>query len=54
MLAELRLTPVGSRVSFARLVADVLPIVAASPLQNQVRAMGTSLEGDLDAAPSAT
>jgi uncharacterized protein (TIGR00106 family) len=49
MLAELRLTPVGSRVSFARLVADVLPILAASPLQYQVHAMGTSLEGELDA-----
>lgn len=49
MLAELRLTPVGSRVSFARLVADVVPILAASPLQYQVHAMGTSLEGELDA-----
>jgi len=49
MLAELRLTPVGSRISFARLVADVLPILAASPLQYQVHAMGTSLEGELDA-----
>ena len=49
MLAELRLTPVGSRVSFARLVADIVPILAASPLQYQVHAMGTTLEGDLDA-----
>jgi uncharacterized protein (TIGR00106 family) len=49
MLAELRLTPVGARTSFARLVADVLPILAASPLQYQVHAMGTSLEGELDA-----
>jgi len=49
VLAELRLTPVGSRISFARLVADVVPILAASPLQYQVHAMGTSLEGELDA-----
>lgn len=49
MLAELRLTPVGSRISFARLVAEVVPILAASPLRYQVHAMGTSLEGDLDA-----
>jgi len=49
MLAELRLTPVGSRISFARLVADVVPILASSPLQYQVHAMGTSLEGELDA-----
>ena len=28
MLAELRLTPAGSRISFARLVADVVPILA--------------------------
>ena len=49
MLAELRLTPVGSRVSFARLVADVVRILGASPLQYQVHAMGTSLEGELDA-----
>jgi uncharacterized protein (TIGR00106 family) len=49
MLAELRLTPVGSRISFARLVADVMPILAESPLQYQLHAMGTTLEGDLDA-----
>jgi len=49
MLADLRLTPVGSRISFARLVADVVPILASSPLQYQVHAMGTSLEGELDA-----
>ena len=49
MLADLRLTPVGSRVSFARLIADIVPILVASPLQYQVHAMGTTLEGDLDA-----
>ena len=49
MLAELRLTPVGSHISFARLVADVVPILAASPLQYQLHAMGTTLEGELDA-----
>ena len=49
MLAELRLTPVGSRISFARLVADVVPILAESPLQYQLHAMGTTLEGSLEA-----
>jgi uncharacterized protein (TIGR00106 family) len=49
MLAELRLTPVGSRIPFASLVADIVPILAASPLQYQVHAMGTTLEGELDA-----
>jgi uncharacterized protein YqgV (UPF0045/DUF77 family) len=48
MLAELRLTPVGSRISFARRVADVVPILAESPLQDQVHAMGTTLEGSLE------
>jgi uncharacterized protein (TIGR00106 family) len=49
MLAELRLTPVGSSISFARLVADIVPILAESPLQYQLHAMGTTVEGDLDA-----
>lgn len=49
MLAELRVTPVGSKTSFARVVADLLPILARSPLQYQVHAMGTTLEGDLGA-----
>ena len=49
MLAELRLTPVGSRMSFARLVAEIVPILAESPLQYQLHAMGTTLEGSLDA-----
>jgi uncharacterized protein (TIGR00106 family) len=48
MLAELRLTPVDADVSFARLVADLVPILAASPLQYRVHAMGTTLEGGLD------
>lgn len=48
MLAELRVTPVGSTTTFARLVAELLPILAESPLQYQVHAMGTSLEGDLE------
>jgi uncharacterized protein (TIGR00106 family) len=48
MLAELRLTPVGSGTSFARLVADVVPILADSPLQYQLHAMGTTLEGNLE------
>lgn len=49
MLAELRVTPVGHRVPFVRLIADLLPILAESPLQYQVHPMGTTLEGDLDA-----
>jgi len=49
MLAELRITPVGTRTPFARLIADLLPILAESPLQYRVHAMGTTLEGDLDA-----
>ncbi len=49
MLAELRVTPVGAEVSFARLIADLVPILAESPLQYQVHAMGTTLEGDLEA-----
>lgn len=48
MLAELRVTPVGSDVSFARLVADLVPILAESRLQYQVHAMGTTVEGDLE------
>jgi uncharacterized protein (TIGR00106 family) len=49
MLAELRLTPVGARTPFVRLIAELLPILAESSLQYQVHAMGTTLEGDLDA-----
>jgi uncharacterized protein (TIGR00106 family) len=48
MLAELRVTPVGSRISFARLVSDLVPLLSSSPLQYQVHAMGTTLEGELD------
>jgi len=48
MLAELRVTPLGARIPFARLIADLLPIFAESPLQYQVHAMGTTLEGDLE------
>ena len=47
MLAELRVTPVGTGVPFVRLVADLLPILAESDLQYQVHAMGTTVEGDL-------
>jgi uncharacterized protein (TIGR00106 family) len=49
LLAELRVTPVDSKTSFARIVADIVPILAQSPLQYQVHAMGTTLEGELDA-----
>lgn len=48
MLAELRVTPVRPGTSFARLIADLLPILAESPLQYQVHAMGTTLEGELE------
>jgi uncharacterized protein (TIGR00106 family) len=49
MLAELRLTPVDAEISFARLIADLIPILAESPVQYQVHAMGTTLEGGIDA-----
>jgi uncharacterized protein (TIGR00106 family) len=48
VLAELRVTPIGPRTSFARLIADLVPVLAESPLQYQVHAMGTTLEGDLE------
>jgi uncharacterized protein (TIGR00106 family) len=48
VLAELRVTPIGSRTSFARLIADLVPVLAESPLQYQVHAMRTTLEGDLE------
>jgi uncharacterized protein (TIGR00106 family) len=49
MLGELRVTPVGGHVPFARLVASLMPILAQSSLQYQVHAMGTTVEGDLEA-----
>lgn len=49
MLAELRVTPAGSKISFSRLIASLVPILAESPLQYQVHAMGTTLEGELSA-----
>ena len=49
MLAELRITPVGPRASFAKQVAEIVPILDESPLQYQVHATGTTLEGDLEA-----
>lgn len=48
MLAELRITPVGGGTPFVRLVADLLPLIAESPLQYRVHPMGTTLEGELD------
>ncbi len=48
MLAELRVTPIGSREDFANIVADVVRVVAESDLQYRVHAMGTTLEGELD------
>jgi len=49
MVAELRVTPVGARVPFVRLIADLLPILAESPLQYELHAMGTTVEGEIDA-----
>jgi uncharacterized protein YqgV (UPF0045/DUF77 family) len=48
MLAELRLTPVGPGIPFLLLIADLLPVLAESPLQYQVHAMSTTLEGELE------
>lgn len=48
MLAELRVTPVGGSAPFARLVAQVIPVLQESPLQYHVHAMGTTLEGGLE------
>lgn len=48
MLAELRVTPVEGKTSFARLIADLVPVLAESPLRYQVHAMGTTLEGELE------
>jgi uncharacterized protein (TIGR00106 family) len=48
MLAEIRVTPIASSTSFARLIADLVPVLTESPLQYQVHAMGTTLEGDLE------
>jgi uncharacterized protein (TIGR00106 family) len=49
MLAELRITPVDSDGAFLREVAIVVRVLADSPLSYRVNAMGTTLEGDLDA-----
>jgi DNA polymerase (family 10) len=49
MVAELRVTPVGARVPFVRLIADLLPILDESPLQYELHAMGTTVEGEIDA-----
>jgi uncharacterized protein (TIGR00106 family) len=49
MVAEFRVTPVGAHVPFVRLIADLLPILAESPLQYELHAMGTTVEGDIDA-----
>ena len=49
MVAELRVTPVGAHVPFVRLIADLLPILAESPLQYELHAMGTTVEGEMDA-----
>jgi uncharacterized protein (TIGR00106 family) len=48
MIAEIRITPVGSDASFARLIAQVVDALAETPLLYQVNAMGTAVEGTLD------
>lgn len=48
MLAELRVTPIGSHEDFAHIVAGIVRVVGESSLQYRVHAMGTTLEGDLD------
>ena len=49
MLAELRITPVGGSASFVDAIAEVVNVIASSPLSYQVHGMSTTLEGDLDA-----
>ncbi len=49
MLAEIRITPVGFRTDFARLLAGVVRVVHDSGLPYAVNAMGTVVEGDLGA-----
>ena len=48
MIAEIRITPVGGGSTFPRLVASVVQVLADTPLQYQVNAMGTAVEGDFD------
>ena len=48
MLAELRVTPVGYRTEFSRLVAGCVKVIAESGLPYRVGAMGTTLEGELE------
>ena len=48
MLAELRVTPVGSPEDFAHFVAGVVRVVSESDLQYRVHAMGTTVEGELE------
>ena len=48
MIAELRVTPIGSGVDFPRIVAEVVRTLAETQVQYQVHAMGTALEGSLD------
>ena len=48
MLAELRVTPIGSAEDFAHVVAGVVRIVSATDLQYRVRAMGATVEGELE------
>ena len=49
MLAELRITPVESDDKFLKEVATVVRVLADSPVGYQVNAMGTTVEGELDA-----
>jgi uncharacterized protein (TIGR00106 family) len=48
MIAEIRITPVGGKIAFPRLIAEVVDELAQTPLLYQVNAMGTAVEGSLD------
>lgn len=48
MLAELRITPMGCEDEFARVVADVVRLVADGDMQYEVHGMGTTVEGQID------
>jgi len=49
MLAELRITPVGSGKDLVQPVASVVELLERSQLDYAVHPMGTTLEGELDA-----
>jgi len=48
MIAEIRVTPVGSGRDFVGIVEDVLKVTHESKLHYMVHPMGTTVEGDID------